>query len=63
MITNLKIGEIVRINKREFLLTESAIGGSNKKKPLLILLNPLFKKTKRFSFYKRIVRRGKNGIL
>jgi hypothetical protein len=53
MVNEIQLGEIVRIKDREFILTERAIGGSDKLRPILILLNNILKtKTNKKRFAK-----------
>lgn len=52
MIQELQIGEIVRINQREYLLIEIGIGGSDKKRATLILLKNILKGIYRKSYFK-----------
>ena len=52
MIQEIQIGEIVRINQREFLLVEAPIGGSEKKRPALVLLKNVLKGIYRKSYFK-----------
>jgi len=59
MIKEISIGEIIRINQREFLVSETAIGDSEKKRPSLILLNNAIKGIYRKSYFKHIERRLK----
>lgn len=56
MIQEIKIGEIIRINNREFLLVETAIGNSDKKRPSLILLNNLLKGIYRKPFFEKQIK-------
>lgn len=52
MIKELELGEIVRINKREYLLIEIGIGCSLKKRVALILLNNTLKGIYRKPYFK-----------
>lgn len=54
MIQEIKIGEIIRIDSREFLLTETPIGNSDKKRPSLLLLKNAIKGIYRKSYFKHI---------
>lgn len=53
MIKNLEIGEIVRIKNREWLVVETPIGNSDKKRPDLVLLDNVLKNINRKPYYSR----------
>lgn len=55
-IQELQIGEIIRIGEREFLIIETAIGGSDKKRLSLVLLNNTLKGIYRKPYFKHIER-------
>ena len=64
MIKEIEIGEIVRIEKKEYLIVETQIGSNSKKNTDLKrvnikLLDGLFKKTNRKPYFKRIKQNGK----
>lgn len=64
MIQNLNIGEVIRINGREYVLTETEIGGyPDKKRVNLILLKTLLSKDwiKHQEAIKEMKRGIKNG--
>jgi hypothetical protein len=52
MIQEIQIGEIIRIEGREFLVVEAPIGGCDKKRPSLVLLKNLLKGIYRKSYFK-----------
>ena len=52
MINKLEIGEILRIKGRDYILSETSIGGTDKKKPHLILLDNTIKGMNRKPYFK-----------
>jgi len=54
MIKEIQIGEIIRINKREFILIETQVGNSEKKRPSLILLKNAIHGIYRKPYFNRI---------
>lgn len=62
MIQNLNIGEVVRINGKEYVLTETEIGGYPEKKRInIILLNTLLSKD--WIKHKEAIKEMKEGVL
>ena len=58
MITELNIDEIIRINNKEFVIIETAIGGCDKKRISLIYLSTLIKNMYRKPYFNRQVKGG-----
>jgi len=62
MIQNLNIGEVVRINGKEYVITETEIGGYPEKKRInIILLKNLLSKD--WIRHKEAIKEMKEGIL
>ncbi len=60
MIKNIEIGEIIRINKKEYLVYNCPIGNSEETKPQIKLLSPLLTKINRKSYFKHKYKREKS---
>jgi hypothetical protein len=60
MLKKIKVGEIIKIENREYLVTTESIGCCEKKRVSLVLLEKLFKKTLRKPYYKKLLWRN-NG--
>ena len=66
-LKGLEVGEIIRFKGRDWVLTETAIGGTDKTRPQLILLNHIIGKTNRSPYFKgdipfKKMKKGFKGI-